>query len=201
MKENFDKLFYQRVHNENAIQRARETIHQTGRALPCKVVAVKGSIVTVSFEVKSSVWTLPQITIPKAEDPWVRSPTQVNDFGWTVPADCYLGGVSGLGGGTADLSERANLTGLVFVPISNANSPPIDQGKAQIQGPNGSIIGSQDRTCEINIDKTSGITMAFGGHSIVINGSGVTIDGILWDTHEHKDAQPGLGNTGGPISA
>ena len=44
----------------------------------------------------------------------------------------------------------------------------------------------------------SGLTLAFGGKSVVIDSSGVTIDGILFDTHYHTGVTTGTGNTGGP---
>lgn len=199
MKENYDKLWLQKNLNENSINRAMEAIQGTGRALPCKVTGVNGSIVTVSFLVSSKVWNLPPITIPKAEDPWVRSPTQIGDFGYTVPGDCYLGGVSGLGGGTADLRKRGNLSALVFHPVSNSNSPPIDPDAAQIQGPNGFILRTTDGNTSI-VGNTNGITLTFGGHSVIINGSGITLDGILWDTHQHSLVEPGGGDSGPPVA-
>ena len=90
MADDFTKLWLQSAHNDLAINRAQEEIKRQGRALSCRVVAVIGAVVTVAFEVDASPWTIPQITIPKAESPWVRMPTQVGDFGYTQPADAYL---------------------------------------------------------------------------------------------------------------
>src|ERR1700761_5731268 len=118
MASNFAKLWFQKDQNQSAINRAKQTIANTGKALPCRVVAVNGAIVTVAFEVDTAPYTLPQITIPKAESPWIRMPTQVGDLGVTVPADAYLGAVSGLGGGVAKLFGRGNLSSLVFLPVS-----------------------------------------------------------------------------------
>src|ERR1700743_2257306 len=73
------------------------------KALPCSVVSVSGAIVTVKFEV-TSVYTLSNVTMPLFGPEYVRYPIQVGDKGFAVPADAYLGGMSGLGGGTADLS-------------------------------------------------------------------------------------------------
>src|ERR1700740_3746370 len=119
MAENYGKLWLQKTSNQLAITRAQQAIRRLGRALPCRVVAVSGSIVTVAFEVNAAPWTLPNITIPKAESNWVRMPTQVGDKGYTAPADAYLGGISGLGGGVATLTQPGNLTALVFTPVSN----------------------------------------------------------------------------------
>jgi hypothetical protein len=181
-KENYDKLWLQRSLNDNAIKRAQEAIQGTGRALPCKVTAVNGSTVTVSFLVSSKIWNLPSITIPKAEDSWVRSPTQIGDMGYTVPGDCYLGGVSGLGGGTADLRKRANLSALVFHPVSNSNSPPIDPNAAQVQGPNGVILKTTEGTASSIVVSQTGITLTFGSTTVTLNATGVLINGNLIDT-------------------
>lgn len=218
MANQLTKLWLQQSTNELAINRASQAIRSTGRALPCRVVAVDGSIVTVAFEIESLPWTIPQITIPKAESNWIRMPTQVGDLGMTMPADAYLGGVSGLGGGVAKLSRRGNLSTLVFVPISHKDSPPIDQNAAQIEGPNGAIVrNTQGTETRETIDQSgysltrgsnsivlddSGITLTFGGKVVKLNGSGLTIDGILFDTHTHEYA-PGSNPpapTGGPQS-
>src|ERR1700730_3807475 len=140
MADNFAKLWLQKAQNQLAINRASQEIQKQGRALPCRVTAVTGSIVTVEFEMDTSPWTLPPITIPKAESPWIRMPTQVGDTGLTMPADVYLGGISGLGGGTGSFTRRGNLSALVFVPVSNGDSPPDDPNAAQVCGPNGARI-------------------------------------------------------------
>ncbi|MHB8914731.1 MAG: hypothetical protein ACYC4K_02840 [Thiobacillus sp.] len=219
MSNNFSKLWAQKRINQASIQRAQEAIHATGRALPCVVTAVSGSIVTVAFQVAQSNYTLPRITIPKAESNWIRNPTQVGDTGITVPADVYIGIISGLGSGLPNINVRpANLSALVFMPVSNKASPPQDQNAAQIQGPNGAIIQTTTGTASSVVTNQNGTTVTFGGASIVVNASGIsmsfsgktvaltssglTIDGILFDTHAHQYT-PGTGaatNTGGPVS-
>jgi len=199
MGNNFSKLWVQKNLNDLAINRAQQAIQNTGRALPCSVVAVNGALVTVNFEVNSSPWTLPRITIPKAESPWVRMPTQVGDFGLTIPGDVSLAGVTGMGTGVADMARRGNLSTLVFLPLSNKNSPPIDPNAAQIEGPNGAIIRTTSGNASLTVND-DGITMSFGGKTVTLNGSGLTIDGVLFDTHTHLYA-PGSGTpteTGGP---
>ncbi|CDY79484.1 hypothetical protein BGLT_02265 [Caballeronia glathei] len=171
MADNYAKLWVQKSSNQLAINRAQQAISNTGRALPCRVVSVSGSIVTVAFEVSAAPLTLPNITIPKAESPWIRMPTQVGDKGVTMPADAYLGGVSGLGGGVANLTRPGNLSALVFVPISNAGSGPIDQNAAQVQGPNGAIIRTTQGTRSEIVTNTDGTTVTFGTSTIVVNGT------------------------------
>jgi len=223
MAENYSKLWIQRSANQLAINRASQAIKSTGRALPCRVVAVNGSIVTVAFEVKDSPQTLPQITIPKAESPWIRMPTQVGDKGVTMPADTYLGGVSGLGGGTATMTRPGNLSALVFVPVSNSGSAPDDPNAAQVCGPNGGIMRTTSGVHSSVVTNQSGTTITFGTTTLVIGASGITMTAngqtFTWggtqatstmpiqapdvivpngsvNSHYHPGVQTGSGNTG-----
>jgi hypothetical protein len=223
MADNFSKLWLQKSQNQLAINRAAQEIQKQGRALPCRVTAVSGSVVTVEFEMDTSPWTLPPVTIPKAESNWVRMPTQVGDLGYTAPADVYLGGISGLGKGIARFIRRGNLSNLVFTPVSNANSPPIDPNAAQVQGPNGAIIRTTAGTTSSIVTNASGTTITFGTTTFVVNESGITltVDGqtFTWggsqavstlpiqapdvilpngavNGHYHPGVQTGSGNTG-----
>ncbi|MBU9566231.1 hypothetical protein [Burkholderia multivorans] len=200
MADNYSKLPLQRSLNRVAIARAAQAIEDTGNALPCRVTKVSGAIVTVEFEVQGK-WTLQPVTIPKAESPWIRMPTQIGDKGVTLPADVYLGGISGLGGGTADFRRRGNLTALVFVPVSNANSAPDDPNAAQVCGPNGMIARTTQgapSSCVVNQNgvtltfggaslslTAAGIVMSFGGHTITLDSSGLSIDGNSYADHTH----------------
>lgn len=201
MGNNYLKNWLQKTQNQQAINRALQVMQTKGYALPCRVVSVSGSIVTVAFEVQNDTLTLPQVTIPKAESQWIRSPTQVGEFGVTVPADAYLGGISGLGGGTANMTRRGNLSSLVYVPCASKSYSPVDTNAAYIAGPRGVVIQTQDGTSSIIVSE-SGITLTFGSKIVTLNSSGFTIDGILFDTHKHLYA-PGTGaptDTGGPAS-
>lgn len=176
MADNYDKIWIQKSANQLAINRAQQAIQNLGRALPCRVVAVNGAIVTVAFEVNAAPLTLKNITIPKAESPWVRDPTQEGDKGWTVPADAYLSGVSGLGGGVANLTRPGNFSALVFVPVSNKNSPPIDPNAAQIQGPNGVINRTTTGTTSEVVTNTGGTTVTFGTNTVVVNETEIALN-------------------------
>ena len=175
MADNFSKLWLQKEQNKLAINRAAQEVKRQGRALPCRVTHVAGSIVTVEFEMDTSPWTLPPITIPKAESPWIRMPTQVGDKGYTAPADVYLGAISGLGSGIARFLRRGNLSNLVFTPVSNANSAPDDQNAAQVCGPNGGIIRTTTGAASSIVTNTSGTTITFGTTTLVVNASGITL--------------------------
>jgi hypothetical protein len=175
MADNFSKLWLQKSQNRLAINRAAQEIRRQGRALPCRVTAVTGAIVTVEFEMDTSPWTLPPITIPKAESPWIRMPTQIDDLGMTLPADVYLGGISGLGKGIANFLRRGNLSALVFVPVSNADSAPDDQNAAQVCGPNGARIRTTVGTTSSIVTNTSGTTITYGSNTAVVNGSEIAL--------------------------
>ena len=223
MAENYDKLWLQKTSNQLAVTRAQQAIKSLGRALPCRVTAVEGAIVTVAFEVNAAPWNLPEITIPKAESNWVRMPTQVGDKGYTAPADAYLGGVSGLGGGVATMTPCGNMTALVFTPVSNASSGPIDQNAAQIQGPNGAIIQTTSGTTSSVVTNQEGTTITFGTTTFTVNAAGITLtvggQTFVWGStaatsslpihapdvilpngavnpHTHPGVQTGSGNTG-----
>ncbi len=182
MAGNYSKLWIQKNLNQVGITRAQEAIENTGMALPCHVTEVNGAIVTVAFDVNAQ-WGLPEIQIPKAESAWIRMPTQVGDLGYTVPADAYLGGVSGLGSGTADARQRGNLSSLVFVPVSNSASPPVDQNAAQIEGPNGAIIQATAGAVESKaVLNQTGTTLTFGTTTFTIDSSGIilTVGGVSY---------------------
>lgn len=223
MANSYAKLWVQQNANRLAINRARQAIENLGRALPCRVVAVNGSIVTVAFEVNAAPFTLPNITIPKAESAWIRHPTQKGDAGITVPADVYLGGISGLGGGVANLTRPGNMSALVFMPVSNAGSGPIDPNAAQIEGPNGVILQTTEGTTSSIVTNQEGTTITFGTTSLTVSASGVSVNvngqtfefGSLGMTsslpinapdvvlpngsvnnHYHGNVQNGLDNTG-----
>lgn len=217
MADNSQKTPLARSLNLFAEKKVLDAISLLGKALPCHVVAVAGQIVTVAFDVANVPFTIPTVKMPI--DTWIYDwiPVQVGTRGLTVPSDVYLGGASGLGGGTADLSTRANLSTLSFVPVANASwAPPGgDATKRVVQGPTGvrlqdmggAAIGVLDETAGIEYTfaggvfsmTSSGITLSFGGHQIVINATGVVIDGRVFLSHEHSGVQPGGGNTAGVV--
>lgn len=152
-----------------AIERkVQDAIQLLGKALPASVVSVSNSIVTVKFEINSA-FTLPNVAVPLAGPQYIRYPIQVGDPGVVLPADAYLGGVSGMGGGVADLSIPANLSALVFLPIANKNWTATDDPNAIVlYGPDGSIIRTTSGTCKVAVN-SSGVTITLpSGKSVVI---------------------------------
>lgn len=219
MSDNAARLWIQDTQNQVAIKQAAAALERFGNALPCRVTAVSGSIVTVTFEVNADPWTLPPVTLPKAEGPWIRSPTQVGDFGVTMPADVYLGGISGLGGGVANTTRRGNMTSLVWVPVASTKFSSVNINAAYICGPEGAVIQDQQGKSIVTISNDGTITLkaaaivldgvitqtntgGAGGNVTLIGPVNVTNDvtaeGTSVHTHVHTGVQPGSGDTGPP---
>lgn len=181
-----------------ALQAAATAIQRLGRALPCAVTAVSGQTVTVKFEI-ATAQTLPSVTIPIAGWAYDWIPVQVGDAGVTMPADAYLGGVSGLGGGIAGTATPANMTALVFVPVANAAWSAPNPDQRVVQGPSGVLLRTMDGKSSVDITE-SAITMITQGKTVTLGSGGFTIDGIIFDTHEHGGVQTGGGKSGGPTN-
>ena len=188
-----------------------------GKSLPCHVVETAGQIVTVAFDMPvGAPWILPQITLPVASSPYDYLPLQVGDTGFTVPADAYLGGISGLGGGQATWARPGNLDALVFVPVGKQSFSPANASARIIQGPDGWIAQTTQGTTCTAVGNQNGITLTYGSTQIVMNStsisltaggqtvtldsSGFAIGGIEFGTHEHTGVTTGTGTSGGPVS-
>lgn len=100
---------------------------------------------TVKFELANVPFTLPEITVPVVGSEYVRLPIQFGMKGFVIAANAYLGGVSGLGGGAADLTGRPNLANLAFVPIGNRDwSATLNPNALDLYGPEGVILRAAD---------------------------------------------------------
>lgn len=227
MRDDGAQLWLQDTMNQLAVKQAAEAIGRTGMALPCQVTAVRGSIVTVAFQV-TSPWALPQITIPKAESAWIRSPTQVGDFGLTVPADVYLGGISGLGGGTPNDARPGALSVLVWVPVAATSFGAVNTNAAYVSGPQGAVIQDTAGNCVAMISSDGTITLSaktaivLTAPTIELNGNvsqtagggtgtvslvgpvnvanDVKAGAISLETHMHSGVQSGGSDTGEPVA-
>ncbi len=184
--------------NSFAEKKVADAIAQLGKSLPCTVAAVVSSgIVRVNFEVDAAPWTLPQVTVPILYPEYIRYPIQVGAKGACVAFDARLGGLTGLGSGTPGLSPPGNLTALAFDFLGSSDWSATDDPNALVlYGPNGVIIRDAGSAAVVNVAPTE-ISLTCAGHSIVINSSGVVIDGKVFLTHEHSGVQAGGSNTGG----
>lgn len=137
------KLNFGRNMNRFADQKFSEAFQSAGKVLPVSFVSRSGNMVTVSFDLVDTPYVFPRVTMPIFGPQYIRYPMQPGDKGIAIPADAYLGGVSGLGGGTADLTPPANLSALVFLPISNTEWEGVDGNVVTIYGPEGVTIRDQ----------------------------------------------------------
>ncbi|HDL7089618.1 TPA: hypothetical protein PXM39_001055 [Yersinia enterocolitica] len=135
-----NKLNFNRNITQFAENKISEAMESAGKVLPVTVISQSGKMVTVSFNLTNIPYTLPQVTIPIFGPQYIRYPMQPGDGGIVIPADTYLGGVSGLGGGTADLTPPSNLGALVFLPISNTEWDSVDGQVLTLYGPEGVTI-------------------------------------------------------------
>lgn len=174
---------------------ASSLMNVAGKSLPSSVVKVIGNLVQINFEI-TSTQQLPQPTLPVLMSRYFRFPIQPGDKGMTVTSDAYLGGMSGQGGGVADLTQRGNLGASAWAPLTNADDPTVDTLQATATGgPNGLLLKDQSGVTTILLT-SSQIAASCGGHSLVINSSGVIIDGVVFLTHVHSGVSTGTGDTG-----
>jgi hypothetical protein len=189
-----------------------------GFQLPCRVIAVDGAIVTVNFEIDTNgEFTFPPVTCPIAQSTYIRLPVQVGDLGMCIAANARLGGVTGLGQGLAPLGLPFNLGALVYVPIGNADWSTVDPNAVNINAPNGVVLRDTNNNCTITL-LPSGVTVSIGSTSLVVNSTGVTVNGkftvngdvattgaltnngiSVGSTHKHSGVQTGGSNTGNPV--
>lgn len=133
-----------------ANRKVRQAMQTLGQSLPATALSIAGGIVTVQFQIQntsSSPYTIPNISVPIVGSEYARAPIQSGTPGFVIAADAYLGGMSGLGGGTADLVPRGNLSALVWTPIGNkAWQAVIDSNAFELYGPDGVNIYTKDKT-------------------------------------------------------
>lgn len=131
------RLNFAKSMNNFAEEKIAEAMQLVGKVLPATIVKQSGKMVTVSFSLTNIPFTLPQVTIPLFGPQYVRYPMQPGDRGIVIPADTYIGGMSGLGGGVADLTQPANLSALVYLPISHTEWQDVDGQVLTVYGPEG----------------------------------------------------------------
>jgi hypothetical protein len=194
-------LWFQRSLNKQAANQARMAIARTGRALPCIVTAVFGSLVTVSFEVQgTNPYSLPVLTIPKAESQWMRAPTQIGDTGITVPADTSIGGINGAGAGIAQVGvQYGNLSALVFLPVASSAFPASpNANQAWLNGPAGAVLSDEAQTASVTVSANL-VTIVAGGKTFTFSSAGFTMSsGVVAESHIHGGVATGSGVTGTP---
>ncbi|EML4687393.1 hypothetical protein U4W25_06140 [Citrobacter amalonaticus] len=174
------KLNFGRNMNRFAEYKFSKAFQSAGKILPASIVRQEGKMVTVSFELTDTPYAFPQVTIPLFGPQYIRYPMQPGDKGIVIPGDTYLGGVSGQGGGTADLTPPANLSALVFLPISNTEWESVDGNVVTIYGPEGVTIRDSGSNTTFLLTPDS-ISIVTPGHFKVTVGSTVfTLTDGMW---------------------
>jgi GpV Apex motif len=188
--------------NRHARAKALDQIWKRGLSLPCQVVNVQGSIVQVSFQIQQNTGTetatLQNVTIPVAISEYTRLPIQAGCKGVAMSADAYLGGMSGIGGGVASLTQQGNLTALVFQPISNNGWFAVNGQILTMYGPGGVTLMDQAKTTFINLIPGQ-IQLIASGHTLTVGAAGISMDGIVFATHVHGGVAHGGANTDPPV--
>lgn len=194
MGANYQKTPLARALRSGAEVASNDLVSLLGKGLPCSVESVDGAIVTVKFELTNIPFTIPNVTMAVAGSEYIREPIQKGCKGVALPASARLGGMNGLGVGTANLVTPANLAALTFFPIGNKGwAAPESANKIEIWGPDGVIIRSANKKARLDLtdDTTSlkfgdnasvtmnatGLTLTFGTNSIVIDAAGIHING------------------------
>jgi hypothetical protein len=179
MSGNAQKTWLVKSLNTNTQKRVSEAIQQLGKALPCSVTAVTGSIVTVSFDLTNIPFTLPNVECTLAGPEYIRLPVQAGCKGVVFPADAYIGGVTGLGGGTADLSLVGNLSALVFFPVGNKGWTPTDDPNSLVMyGPSGAIIRDLNKKTSMTLTINGVVFALQAGDAVEVKGN-LVVDGNL----------------------
>lgn len=174
------KLNFGSSMNRFAERKIEDALQKAGKVLPASVVKQDGNMITVAFELRDIPYVLPQVTVPLFGPQYIRYPMQPGDKGIVIPADTYLGGVSGQGGGIADLTPPANLSALVFLPISNTEWEPVDGQVVTIYGPEGVTIRDAGSNTTFLLTPDS-VTIAALRHFKVTVGSTIfTLTDGMW---------------------
>lgn len=178
MADNAQKIPLARALNQFSENKIADAASLVGKSLPCSLVSVEGWIATVNFELTNIPYTLPTVQAPVASSNYIYLPLQTGDLGRVSASDAYMGGVSGLGGGTADLSLQANLSTLVFEPVGNNAWTPSDPYKIEAWGPHGFIVRDKNSQATVIGDTVAQtLTLAYGAASIVLSASGIALNG------------------------
>ena len=199
MATNSQKIWIGSSLNRIASNAAQEAIGLTGKALPCSVLAVMGSIVTVNFLVNATPNLLPPLTVPVFGPEYIRYPIQIGGRGVVFPTDVQIGVASGIGNtATPTLGLPGNLSGsaLVFFPIGNATwTPPDDPNALVLYGPDGVIIRDVGKTVTMKVN--AGVVAITG--NLAVSGTITWGGSVVANTHVHSGVQTGGGDTGPPV--
>lgn len=178
------RLNFGKSMNNFSEEKIKQAMELAGKILPATVVSRSGKMVTVSFSLTNIPFTLSQVTIPLFGPEYIRYPMQPGDKGIVIPADAYIGGMSGQGGGTADLTQPPNLSALTYLPISNTEWDDVDGEVLTMYGPEGVTIRDKASNStflltpqSVAIATPDSFTVTVGGTVFLLTSSGWSLSG------------------------
>ncbi|MCU6240798.1 hypothetical protein [Enterobacter asburiae] len=179
-----------------AAQKIASAMQMAGKILPASVVKRAGNMITVSFLLTDIPYTLPQITLPLFGPEYIRYPMQPGDKGIVIPANTYLGGVSGLGGGIASLTPPANLSALSFLPLSNTEWEAVDDQVLTMYGPEGVTLRDAGSNTTFLLTPQSITIVTPEQFQVTVGGTVLTLTASGWSlTGQSGTLQDSTGST------
>lgn len=179
-----------------AAQKIASAMQMAGKILPASVVKRAGNMITVSFLLTDIPYTLPQITLPLFGPEYIRYPMQPGDKGIVIPANTYLGGVSGLGGGIASLTPPANLSALSFLPLSNTEWETVDDQVLTMYGPEGVTLRDAGSKTTFLLTPQSITIVTPEQFQVTVGGTVLTLTASGWSlTGQSGTLQDSTGST------
>jgi len=175
-----NKLNFGSSMNRFAERKVDNALQKAGKILPVSVVKQNGKMITVAFELRDIPYVLPQVTIPLFGPQYIRYPMQPGDKGIVIPADTYIGGVSGQGGGIADMTPPANLSSLVFLPISNTEWQDVDGQVVTVYGPEGVTLRDSGSNTTFLLKPDSIAISTPGSFTVTVGGTVFSLTGSKW---------------------
>ena len=174
------KLSFAGNMNNFAANKIAQAQLMAGKVLPAAVVERNGNMVVIQVLLRDVPYTIPHLTVPLFGPEYIRYPMQPGNKGILIPADTYLGGISGLGGGTANLTPPANLSALTFLPISNTEWENVDPNVLTMYGPEGVTLRDSGSNTTFLLTPTS-ITIATPEQfKVTVGGTAFTLTGTSW---------------------
>lgn len=175
-----NKLNFASSMNRFTERKIENALQKSGKVLPASVVKQTGNMITVSFELRDIPYVLPQVTIPLFGPQYIRYPMQPGDKGIVIPADTYIGGVSGQGGGIADMTPPANLSALVFLPISNTEWQGVDGQVVTVYGPEGVTLRDSGSNTTFLLKPDSIAISTPDSFTVTVGGTVFSLTGNKW---------------------
>src|ERR1700751_6166414 len=124
--DNVQKLSFVTLMHDFVRTQAQNHFHDVPKSLPCHVSKIlENDFLELTFDV-TGPFTLPKITVKQSFSKYHREQTQVGDKGYITANNTYLGGSSGMSGGTSSMYPRGKLTTGAFQPVSEKQFPVRD---------------------------------------------------------------------------